>query len=180
MCTPVWAFNIEVEALSDFSTDNPPELYSVKTVEPIYSNKGIIENGSIIEGRIITKNPKRLKRDATFSFVPTCIITPRGEIIKAKKDIVGKYKKEIDKKKIAKSAALTAGSFVVKGFSTEFNAIEGAVKNEQGNRLKSTAVAVYEGSPISYIQKGEAIEIKQGQHFYMNFKIDNDNDNADE
>ena len=55
-----------------------------------------------------------------------------------------------------------------------------AVKNEQGNRLKSTAVAVYEGSPISYIQKGEAIEIRQGQHFYMNFKIDNDNDNADE
>lgn len=180
MCTPAFAVNIEVEALSDFSTDNPPEFYSVRTVEPIYTSKGTIYSGSIIEGKITSKDAKRLKRDATFSFVPTCVTTPQGEVIEVKKDITGKYKKEVDKKKIAKSAVLTAGNFVVKGFSTEFTALEGAVKNKQGNRLKSSAVAVYEGSPISYIQKGKALEIKQGERFYINFKTDdNDNENED-
>ena len=181
MCAPTLALNVEVEALSDFSTDNPPGLYSVKVVEPFNTNKGIIEAGSIIEGKVIAKDAKRLKQDATFSFVPTSLITPQGEVIKVKRNYIGKYKKEIDKKKIAKSAVLTAGNFAVKGFSTGVTAIEGAVKNEEGNRLKSTAVALYEGSPVSYIKKGDALELKQGQHFYMNFKIDGeDTDNAGE
>jgi len=176
LSAPALAVNVEVEALSDFSTDNPPATYSVKVVETVVTEKGNIEKGSIIKGKISVKDAKRLKQDATFSFIPTQVMTPDGEVIKAKKTYVGKYKKEIDKKKIAKSAALTAGNFVVKGFSTGFNAVEGAVKNEQGNRLKSSAVAVYENSPVSYIQKGKALEIKRGQYFYMNFNIDNECD----
>ena len=178
-CIPAFATNVEVEALSDFSTDNPPEFYSVKTIEPISSKKGTLESGCIIEGKITAKDAKRLKRDATFSFVPIRIHTPQGDIIEVKKDFIGKYKKEVDKKKIAKSAVLSAGNFVVKGFSTEFTALEGAVKNKQGNRLKSSVVAVYEDSPISYIQKGKALEIKQGEHFYMNFKTDDNDDETE-
>lgn len=180
MSAPTLAVNIEVEALSDFSTDNPPQIYSVKVVEPIYLPKGTIESGSIIKGNITTKDAQRLKRDATFSFIPKCVITPQGEVIKAESEYIGKYKTEIDKKEIAKSAALTAGNFVVKGFSTGVTALSGAVKNEQGNRIKSSAVAVYEGSPISYIQKGKALEIKQGQHFYINFKIDDDDNDVND
>lgn len=169
MCTPVLAYNVEVEALSDFSTNDPPQTFSVKVVEPINSTNVTIESGSIIKGKVITKDAKRLKQDATFSFIPLYIETPNGEVVKVKRNFVGKYRKEIDKKKIAKSAALTAGNFVVKGFSTGVTAVQGAVKNEQGNIIKSTAVAVYEGSPVSYIQKGDALEIKQGQRFYMKF-----------
>ncbi len=175
MSTPALALNVEVEALSDFSTDNPPKSYSVKIVEPINTESYNIESGSIIEGKIIAKDAQILKRDATFSFIPTYLVTPEGQVLKVKKNFIGKYKKEIDKKKIAKTAVLSAGNFAVKGLSTGVNALEGAVKNEQGNIIKSTAVAVYEGSPVSYIQKGEALTIEKGQHFYMNFKIEGDN-----
>ena len=174
MSTPALALNVEVEALSDFSTDNPPKSYSVKIVEPINTESYNIESGSIIEGKIIAKDAQISKRDATFSFIPTYLVTPEGQVLKVKKNFIGKYKKEIDKKKIAKTAVLSAGNFAVKGLSTGVNALEGAVKNEQGNIIKSTAVAVYEGSPVSYIQKGEALTIEKGQHFYMNFKIEGD------
>ena len=86
MCTPAMAVNVEVEALSDFSTDNPPKYYSVKIVEPVVMQKGVIESGSIVEGKVIVKDAKRLKQDATFSFIPVYLITPQGEVIKAKKD----------------------------------------------------------------------------------------------
>ena len=175
MSTPALALNVEVEALSNFSTDNPPKSYSVKIVEPINTESYNIESGSIIEGKIIAKDAQILKRDATFSFIPTYLVTPEGQVLKVKKNFIGKYKKEIDKKKIAKTAVLSAGNFAVKGLSTGVNALEGAVKNEQGNIIKSTAVAVYEGSPVSYIQKGEALTIEKGQHFSMNFKIEGDN-----
>lgn len=177
ICTPVWSLNVEVEALSDFSTDNPPKVYTVKTVEPFVTKKVRVEAGSIIEGKIITKDAQRLKRDATFSFVPTKLITPEGNVLKVKRDYVGKYQKQVDKKKIAETVALTAGDFVIKGFSSGVTALEGAVKNEQGNRLKSTAVALYEKSPVSYIQKGEALELKQGERFYINFKNNDDDGN---
>jgi len=175
LSTPAFAKTIEVEAMSDFSTDNPPKTYIVKVVEPIITSNGTIESGSFIEGKISTKDAQILKRDATFSFLPTYLTTPEGNTIKIKKNYKGTYKKELNKGKLAKTIALSAGNFAVKGFSTGFTAIEGAVKNEQGNRLKSSAVAVYESSPLSYTQKGNALEIKQGEHFLINFKLD-DND----
>ena len=180
LITPAFALNVEVEALSDFSTDNPPKMYSVKIVEPIVTEKLNIESESILEGKIVAKDAQRLKRDATFSFVPTYLITPEGRVIKVKKAYTGKYKKEIDKGKIAKSVALSAGNMAVKGFSTGFTAVEGLVKNEEGNRLKSSAVAVYESTPLSYVEKGKALQIKKGDHFYINFNnSDNDSSNAD-
>ena len=169
LCTPVFAFNMEVEALSDFTTDNPPQTFSVKIVNSIKTRNGLIESGSILEGKVITKDAQRLKRDATFSFVPINLTTPEGNVIKVERHFIGKYTKEINKGKIAKTVALSAGNFVVKGFSTGFTAVEGAVKNEEGNRLKSSAVAVYESTPLSYVEKGDALEIKSGEHFYINF-----------
>lgn len=170
--TPALAQSVEVEAMSDFSTDNPPKIYAVKIVEPTTTPKGVIESGSILEGKIIAKDAKRLKRDATFTFIPTTLIEPNGNEIKVKRTFVGKYSKGFDKGKLAKKAVLSAGNFVVKGFSTGYTAIEGAVKNEEGNVIKSSAVAVYESSPLSYVEKGNALEIKQGEHFFINFKLD--------
>lgn len=171
---PVLAKNVEVEALSNFSTDNPPKTYAVKIVEPIATDKGVIESGSILEGKISAKDAKRLKIDATFSFVPTTLTEPNGNVIKVKRSYIGKYSKGLDKGQLAKTAVLSAGNFVIKGFSTGYTALEGAVKNEQGNVLKSSAVAVYKNSPLSYAQKGNALEIKEGEHFFINFKLDED------
>ena len=170
--TPALAENVEVEAMSDFSTANPPQVYSVKVVNSIATKRGIIESGSIIEGSISTTEAKRLKRDATFTFTPKQLITPEGETITVKRHFIGNYRKEINKGQIAKSVALSAGNFVVKGFSTGYTAIEGAVKNEEGNVIKSSAKAVYESTPLSYAEKGKDLEIKQGEHFYINFEVD--------
>ena len=171
---PVMAKNVEVEALSDFSTDNPPKTYTVKIVENIPLENGYIESGSILEGKINVKDAARLKRDASFTFTPTKLTEPDGNVIYVQKHYTGKYSKGLDKGKIAKTAALSAGNFMVKGFSTGYTAIEGAVKNEQGNRLKSSAVAVYESTPLSYVQKGSALTIQQGNRFYINFKSDDE------
>ena len=73
MCTPALAYNVEVEALSDFSTNDPPQTFSVKVVEPVNSTNVTIESGSIIKGKVITKDAKRLKQDATFSFINSFI-----------------------------------------------------------------------------------------------------------
>ena len=168
---PAMAKSIEVEALNDFSTDNPPETYTVKILEDIYTPNSTIASGSILTGKINSKDAKRLKRDATFYFIPTYLTEPDGTVIKVKKNYIGKYSKGLDKGQLAKTAALSAGNFVVKGFSTGYSAIEGAVKNEQGNRLKSSVLAVYESSPLSYAEKGNSLEIKTGQHFYIDFKL---------
>lgn len=48
-------------------------------------------------------------------------------------------------------------------------AVEGAVKNQDGNRFKSSVSSVYEASPLSYARKGEDIEIKAGQVFFLKF-----------
>lgn len=58
--------------------------------------------------------------------------------------------------------------------------MQGAVKNEQGNRAKSAAVSVYENSPLSYINKGKELEIQEGQIFVMSFKqIKDDEEDKD-
>ena len=176
---PAYAVNVEVEALSDFSTDNPPQTYSVKIVNNVDTKQGTIAAGTVVEGKITAKDAKRLKQDATFTFTPTYVVTPEGTVIKAKRHYIAKYKKEIDKGAIAKTAVLSAGNFAVKGFSTGYKSIEGAVKNEEGNRLKSTAVAVYNSTPISYIEKGNALVIKKGEHFYMSFKLDESEEISD-
>lgn len=48
-------------------------------------------------------------------------------------------------------------------------AVKGAVQNEEENRIKSSAVSVYEASPFSYVEKGEDLDIKFSQSFYLKF-----------
>ena len=61
--------------------------------------------------------------------------------------------------------------------SLGYNAVEGAVKNEQDNRFKSSVTSVYENSPVSYVEKGNEIEISKNQVFLLNFKIKCEKDN---
>ena len=61
------------------------------------------------------------------------------------------------------------GSFV----APTVGLVEGAVKNEKGNRAKSAVVSAYESTPLSYANKGKDLEFKKGQIFIMNFKLNN-------
>ena len=145
----------------------------VKVLIPIILNNDVtLMGGDIAEGKIINvQKPKRLKRNATFSFQLvnyTSSDTGRTHYVQSN-EYVGKYTTQFNKAGIAKKAALTAGNYFVHGISAGYTAIEGAVKNEEDNRLKSSAVALYESTPLSYSEKGKDIVIKKGDKFYLRF-----------
>ena len=175
--SPVFAKNIKVEAVSDFSTVNPPKTWQVKVLEDFVMKDGfVVHSGAIIDGKVDkVKNAKRLKRDATFIFVPQFYYdSAHGFSKQIKKDFVGKYSKtiELDAKKVVKKGAITAGNIFVGSFvAPTVGLVEGAVKNEKGNRAKSAVVSAYESTPLSYANKGNELYFKKGQVFNMNFKL---------
>ncbi len=177
--TSVFAKNIKVEAMSDFSTEIPPRVWSVKVVEGFTTNGYPVYAGSIIKGRIENvKDPKRLKRNATFTFVPTDYFDYNTQKwFKVEQNIQAKYSNlsDVDAKSVAKTGAVVVGNKLLDGFFGPGVAlVEGAVKNEQGNRAKSAVVSVYESTPLSYANKGKELVIEQGKVFVMNFKMPED------
>jgi hypothetical protein len=175
--TPTFAKNIKVEALSDFSTATPPKTWKLKIVDGFVEGDGyVVCADSILEGNIesITQ-PKRLKRNATFEFIPTKYYdSSTGKTYPIKQDIVGQYSclNGVTVGSVVKQGAVMAGSHFICGFIGPGVAlVEGAVKNEEGNIAKSAAVSVYESTPLSYVGKGKELEFKQGQVFIMNFKM---------
>ena len=174
LCTAssVFAEDMKVMALKDFSTDKPSEI-KVQVLQTMKLDEGVvIEQGSVVTGFMIDVIPaKRLKRDATFSFMPTGYVTPKREQYSINRKYVGKFspKIEIDKTELAKTAALSVGDFFVKGLSTGFYAVHGAIKNEKENRFVSSVQNVYENSLLSYIEKGGATCIKAQSMFTFRF-----------
>ena len=174
---PVMAKNIKVEALSDFSTAAPPKTWRVKILEGFVANNGVvIHPNTIVEGKIVgTTSPKRLKRNATFKFVPKVYYDPQiGYSQEVKRDFEGKYSSmsDLDAKTVVKKGAVTAGNLFIGSFvAPAVGFVEGVVKNEEGNRAKSAVVSAYESTPLSYASKGKDIELKSGQVFIMSFKL---------
>jgi len=181
LSTPVLAVTMKVEAMSSFSTENPTNTITVKVLKDCkLSESLVISEGDVVYANVTdVVSPKRLKRNATFSVVPQTYTDKSGVTHTFDKNFTGKYTGEIDKKELAKSATLTVGNYFVKGLSLGVNAVEGAVKNEEGNRLKSSAKNVYENTPFSYIEEGQELEIQTGDVFGLKFKsMDDEEDNA--
>lgn len=172
----VCAKNLRVEALSDLSTENPPKTWQVRIVDGFIAEDGfVVYAGSILEGKIEgVSAPKRLKRNAAFIFVPTKYYDAGDETYKTvTENIQGKYSSMTDVTvgSVAKTGAIMVGDKVISGFfGSGVALVQGAVKNEQGNRAKSAVVSVYENSPLSYVNKGKELEIQKGQVFVMSFK----------
>lgn len=175
--TPVMAKDIKVEALADFSTTNPPKTWQVKTLESFVADNGItIHQNTIITGKIEkVTSAKRLKRNASFRFVPKTYLDPQvGYSQNVKRYFEGKYssRSELDAKTLAKKGAVSAGNMLIGSFvAPTVGLVEGAIKNERGNRAKSAVISAYESTPLSYANKGKELEFKQGQIFIMNFKL---------
>lgn len=178
LCQPVFAKAVSVQAMEDFTTEKPPETMYVKILEDIILDETLsFKNGDIIEGKVVdVTDPKRLKRNATFSFVPVSYRNSSGETIEIRGYYPAKYTTKLNKGQLAKTAALGVGNFFVKGLSLGYSAVEGAVKNEKDNRFKSSVNEVYEDSPFSYVEKGGEIVIKKDQVFYLNFKVKDEPD----
>jgi len=171
MSDPAFALLASVESLEDFSSKNPPKTIKVKVLKDFNLTNDIkIYKDGIIEGNINIKPPKRLKRDATFTFVPINYAYTDDEKFYINKKCTGKYIKLIDKSNLAKSAVLRVGNTIVPGMSTGYNLVKGAIENTEGNVAKSAAKSMYDNSPLSFIKKGNDIEIKKEEQFKIFFK----------
>ncbi len=165
------AETLKVEALSAFSTEEPESSMRVKILEDAALDDIVLYKGDILSGKTTDiVSPKRLKRNASFSFIPETYTDKSGKTHKFLKEYKGRYAFPLDKAGLAKTAGLAIGGYFVKGLSLGVNAIEGAVKNEEGNRLKSSAVKVYENSPLSYIETGDELNILEGDIFLLKFR----------
>lgn len=175
--SPAMAKNVKVEALTGFSTANPPKTWKVKILEGFVADNGIaVHANTIVEGDIVeTSSPKRLKRNATFKFVPKIYYDPQvGVTQDVKREFEGKYsaRTEMTAGNLAKKGAMTAGNMLIGSFvAPAVGLVEGAVKNDEGNRAKSAVVSAYENTPLSYASKGKELEFVKGQVFIMNFKL---------
>ena len=174
----IYAQTIEVKSLSEFSTENPPTSIYVELLQPLQLDSNTsLQAGAKIKGNLVdVVSPKRLKRNADFSFEPVYYWDEKGNPHPIEKEVKASYTVPIDKAGLAKTAVTSVGSFFVKGLSIGVAAVEGAVKNEQDNRLKSSAVSVYESSPVSYVEKGQEIEISVNQNFFLKFPNIKDQD----
>lgn len=179
---PVMAKNVKVQAMSNFTTAKPPVTWNLKIMETFTTKTGFeVVAGSIITGKIIdVTEPKRLKRDATFKFVPVSYYDVKTEQnYHIDKDIVGKYNSlgDITAGEVVEKGAIAAGNhFISCTIGPGVALVKGAVKNEEGNRAKSAAVSVYESTPLSYASKGKEMVIKEGQIFTMSFKLNDEED----
>lgn len=171
-CQPVMAKTVAVEAMSDFSSENPPKTMQIKALEDVALDEKItVKAESVMSGKVVDViSPKRLKRNATFTFVPLNYTDVSGKVEEINNYYPAKYTTKINKGQLAKSVGLGVGSFFVKGLSIGYSAIEGAIKNEKDNRFKSSVTEVYQDSPLSYVEKGEELVIEKGQLFFLNFK----------
>ncbi len=176
MFSKAYAQTVEVRALDSFSTAKPPKSVSVQLLEPLVLTDSItLSSGDIMTGDLFdVVSPKRLKRDAGFSFCLKSYKDLEENLHTVNSHIVASYSKPIDKGGLAKNAALGVGSFFVKGLSVGVAAVSGAVKNEEGNRVKSSAVSAYESSPLSLVEKGEDLNIEENMHFFLKFKEKSD------
>ncbi|MCM1338756.1 MAG: hypothetical protein NC191_03695 [Muribaculaceae bacterium] len=175
------AQTVEVSALNSFSTAEPPASISVKLEGALtVSESNILEAGTILSGNLFdVVSPKRLKRNASFSFKPTMFTDLNGEKHSLDLNLTASYTKPVDKSKLAVSAVKGVGNHFVKGLSMGVAVVEGAVKNEEGNRLKSSANSLYEASPLSLVERGEDLYIQADEHFFLKFskpKKENNND----
>lgn len=174
------AKNIKLEAMNDFSTANPPKYWKVKVIEDAELKNGfVVHKDSIIEGKIDgVTDPKRLRRNANFCFVPVKFYDSHTKECKdIEKSISAKYSSmnEVSASKIAKSGAVFVGNQLANGlFGPGVAILEGAIRNQEGNRAKSAVVSAYESTPLTYISKGKDIVIPKGQVFIMSFKYADD------
>lgn len=155
--TACYAANIKVTAINQISTKSPNEIIKVQVVETIQlSESFILKEGTVLEGKMVDViPPKRLKKNSTFSFIPQKY-TVDGKTTIISESYKGKYSPivDFDKGKLATSAALSIGNKFVKGLSSGFYAVKGAVKNEKNNVIVSACDSVYQNSPLSSIEKG--------------------------
>ena len=158
-----------VDSASAFSTKNPPKTFQIKL-----NKKMVIGGVDLYQNTVVNcefseiKHPKRLKRDATFSFIPVSYINDESdnEVVELDRSSKMRYIRTLETKNaaktVAKSAVKNVGGKVVPGLGIGISAIEGAAGAEKGQKTKSAIHSIYESSPFSLVEKGKELDIKEG------------------
>lgn len=170
---------IHVKAVENFNTENPLQSIDVCVIEDSMLGMHILKSGDILHCNVIkVTDPKRGKRSASFAVCPTSY-TSENNVIEIEESYYGKYAakvmskeelKNIDKLKVGKKAVLTVGNHFVKGLTTGVTLAEGMIENKEGNRIESGVKKVYKNSALSYVEKGQELQINSGDQFYLIFK----------
>lgn len=169
----VMAKTVKVKAITPFNSNNPPYSFEVKVLNttPLIDNFSV-ESGSILKGYIYkTLPPKRLKQSASFIFIPQLYITQSGKQQNLT-NMVAQYTTKINTKDVIVNSAYTFGTLPIVLATAGVFAYEGAKNAQSGeDALKSSAINVYENSPLSLIEKGKELNIKTNQSFLLNLVI---------
>jgi hypothetical protein len=178
---------LKVTAINEFRTDAPAQTVSVRVREDVRMGKYYLKEGDVLNCKVLyVTDPKRGKQNASFYVEPlTCV--SEGKMYNIDEEYCGKYSKTVlsleEIKKIPpgtaiKKTALTVGSHFVKGLSMGVYFAQGVIQNKDDGRIKSGVKNAYKESPLSYVEKGQELDLKTGDEFYLVFKIsENDEPN---
>ena len=168
---PAHADTMVVQAITDISTTQPSDNIKVRVMRDCTLEDISLKIGYVLEGKIIVTDPKRLKRDATFTFYPIHYTDLEGKVSRIPELYYGKFspKFEIDAKSLAESAVAFVADHFIKGISIGFYVVQGAVQNKQGNHFKSAVTNAYEHSLLSYANKGNDLYIEKDSMFGLKF-----------
>lgn len=177
----VSAATITGTAMSDFSTTEPTYSFTVKLdQETQISDTIILQENTILSGRVVeVENGRRGKRAGYFVFIPMTYTDSQGTFEFRNKNIdvkVSRYK-PIDKGETAVSVATSGATAVashvlrVPLLSEGVSFVKGVVKpqDESKNRITNGFTQVYKDSPLSYVEKGDELDIVAGQQVKLNF-----------
>lgn len=183
-------------ALTDFSTDNPKEYFTVKINESFtVDNLQTYKEGTVFYGKVIkVSNGQIGKRKGYFIFVPTHVSAPNDSVkynqnhtliqdgiykltlrnLKIKVSYYKPFDKEQALKNLANVGMSVAASqiFHIPMLTEGISFIKGAINpDEDTNRIVSGVKSAYNSSPLAYAGKGESLIIFPGQEIKLN--IDN-------
>ena len=172
------ATNVIVESLDSLNNKKINGEFSAKILEDAELTSGrVFKAGAILTGNVVKKvEAKRGKRSGYIVIQPVSLeyngVVENFEEQDIEATVKG-YSKKSWKEKGAKaglSAGLTIGSRNIPGLSQMFYFSKGFIKpQEDKSRLESGVTSMYENSPFAYIEKGQEINIEQGDMLVLQF-----------
>ncbi len=176
---------MKVTAIEEFKTDTPTETLNVKVNKDTALGQYNIHSGDILNCKVLlVTDPKRGKQNANIFVEPVSFISG-GKTTNINDEFVGKYSKTVLSKEeimkmpksgFIKKAALTVGSFYVKGLAPGVSLVEGIANDETGEPIRAGLKQVYKDSPLSYIEKGSELDLTVGEEFYLIFRQEEEDD----
>jgi len=172
------ATNVIVESLEAMDSNKENSEFSAKVLEDAELKSGqVFKTGAVLKGIVVKKvDAKRGKRGGYIVIQPVTleyngvVENFEGQDIEA---TVQGYSKKSWKElgsKAGLSVGLAAAGKCIPGVSQMFYFSKGLIQPEEDkSRLESAVNSVYKNSPFVYIEKGQDINIEQGDMLVLKF-----------